>query len=66
MLGGYLADVHWGKYKTIQLSCIGSLLGHALLIISAAPPVLVNKTGGMTVSLACLILGIIISVGSGS
>lgn len=65
LLGGYLADVHWGKYKAIQLSCVWSLLGHALLIVSAAPPVLVGH--GPTGSLVCLVLGILVSgLGSGA
>ncbi|KAH8103419.1 peptide/h+ symporter protein [Cristinia sonorae] len=61
-LGGILADTKWGRYKTIMIFSAVCLIGHIILVISAAPQV-IAKTN---VSLGLLILAIfVIGVGAG-
>lgn len=40
MLGAYLADAHWGRYKTVCVATGVALLGHCLLVYSALPSTL--------------------------
>ncbi|GAA98100.1 hypothetical protein E5Q_04783 [Mixia osmundae IAM 14324] len=40
LLGGYVADSYFGRYKTIVYSLVIALVGHALLIVSALPGVI--------------------------
>ena len=56
LLGAYLADTYWGRFKTIQISCFVSILGHIILVISAIPPVIVHPNG----AIACFSIGIVI------
>ena len=62
LYGAYIADTHWGRYKTICI-CVGiALVGHILLIISAIPGVIENSHA----SLAVFIIAIIVmGVGTG-
>lgn len=56
LLGAYLADAHWGRYKTI---CIGigiAVVAHILFIIATIPPVIVHSQA----SLGVFMLGIVI------
>ncbi|KIW15809.1 hypothetical protein PV08_05859 [Exophiala spinifera] len=62
LLGGYLADAHWGRYKTIHLAIICAIVGHVILTASAAPSVI--KHNGS--ALAAFTIGLIImGVGTG-
>lgn len=56
LLGGYLADTYWGRYKTIQFSIIAALVGHTILIISSIPSVISNSNG----ALGCFAVGLVI------
>lgn len=47
LLGAYLADEHWGRYKTICVSIGIAILGHIILVISAIPPVITNTNAAM-------------------
>ena len=61
-LGGYLADAHWGRYKTIHAAIVCAIVGHVILTASAAPSVI--KHNGS--ALAAFIIGLIImGVGTG-
>ncbi|PPR01223.1 hypothetical protein CVT26_015298 [Gymnopilus dilepis] len=40
LLGAYIADAHWGRYKTICWAVVIALIGHIILIISAVPGVI--------------------------
>ena len=40
LLGAYLADCYWGRFKTIFLFCIVYVLGMATCVISSYPPFL--------------------------
>ncbi|KAI5782601.1 MFS peptide transporter [Geopyxis carbonaria] len=56
LLGAYMADEHWGRYKTIMVSIGVALVGHVILIISALPPIIVNPTN----SIVCFSIGLVI------
>lgn len=56
LLGAYMADEHWGRYKTICVALGIAILGHIILIISSIPPVITNTNASM----GTFILGIII------
>ena len=62
ILGAYLADTRWGRFKTICIAVFIAMVGHVLLIVSSLPTVLDNQGGAM----ACFVLAIIImGVGTG-
>ena len=61
LLGAYIADEKWGRFRTITVSVIITIVGHLILIISSIPPVIVHPNG----ALAALCLAIII-VGLGT
>jgi len=56
LLGAYMADQYWGRFKTIQVACGIALVGHVILIISAIPQVITNPDG----AIACFAIGIVI------
>lgn len=59
LFGAYLADQHWGRYKTIMISIGAALVGHAILCASAAPAVIRNPTGGIVAfSIGLVIMGV--------
>lgn len=43
LLGAYLADQYFGRYKTVQLANIICLFGHILLVICAIPGIINKK-----------------------
>ncbi|KAI1504066.1 POT family protein [Biscogniauxia marginata] len=55
LLGGYLSDTYWGKYKTIHVAIVVATFGHIIIIISALPPVIANPNG----ALGCFAVGLI-------
>ncbi|KAL8702725.1 MAG: hypothetical protein Q9201_004101 [Fulgogasparrea decipioides] len=62
LLGAYMADQYWGRYKTIQISIFIAIVGHILLITSALPQVIAHPHG----SIACFSIGLIIfGIGTG-
>ncbi|KAK3195915.1 hypothetical protein K4F52_000782 [Lecanicillium sp. MT-2017a] len=56
LLGAWVADAHWGRYKTITAALGMDIIGHIILIISAIPPVITNPNG----SLGCMIVAILV------
>ncbi|KAK4699189.1 proton-dependent oligopeptide transporter, POT family, partial [Phenoliferia sp. Uapishka_3] len=56
LVGGWLADAKWGRYKTIQRGIYCSLFAHVLIIIAGIPQVIARDGA----SVALLIVGIII------
>ena len=56
LVGAYIADTYWGRYKTICVAVAIALFGHILLIISAVPGVIDHPHG----ALACFAIAIII------
>ncbi|KAH9919966.1 peptide transporter PTR2A [Epithele typhae] len=61
LFGAYLADTHWGRFKTVCIGCGLAIFGHILLIISSVPGVIEHSKN----ALACFIIAIII-MGSGT
>jgi POT family proton-dependent oligopeptide transporter len=56
LLGAYMADEHWGRYKTICISIAIAILGHIILVISSIPPVITHQTA----CFAVFMIGVII------
>ncbi|KAJ5569355.1 hypothetical protein N7450_011841 [Penicillium hetheringtonii] len=62
LVGAWVADQYWGRFRTIFSSIACALVGHTILIISAIPPV-IAKPGG---SIACFAIGLVImGIGTG-
>ncbi|KAG7193121.1 peptide transporter ptr2 [Scheffersomyces spartinae] len=61
ILGAYIADTFWGKYKTIFVFCIIYMLGVFVLFITSVPSITSHSTalGGYVVGI------IIIGIGTG-
>ncbi|KAL8306462.1 hypothetical protein RB597_003022 [Gaeumannomyces tritici] len=57
LLGAWIADEYWGRYKTICVALGVAIFGHVVLILSAIPPVIAR---GPSDSLAAMIMGILI------
>ncbi|KAI0104689.1 POT family protein [Nemania sp. FL0031] len=59
LLGGYLSDTYWGKYKTIHVAIVVATFGHIILIISALPPVIQKPDAALGIfSLGLIFFGI--------
>ncbi|KAI1258703.1 POT family protein [Xylariaceae sp. FL1019] len=59
LLGGYLSDTYWGKYKTIHVAIIVATFGHFILIIAAIPPVIKKPNAALGIfSLGLIFFGI--------
>ncbi|KAH9965320.1 proton-dependent oligopeptide transport family protein [Russula dissimulans] len=59
LLGAYIADEKWGRFRTIAASVAIALLGHVILVISSIPPVIVHPKGALAAfSLAIIIMGL--------
>jgi POT family proton-dependent oligopeptide transporter len=56
LFGAYVADAHWGRYKTICVSVAIALVGHILLIVSAVPGVITNPNASLGVFVIALII----------
>lgn len=56
LFGAYVADAHWGRYKTICVSVAIALVGHVLLIVSAVPGVITNPNASLGVFVIALII----------
>jgi hypothetical protein len=59
LFGAYVADTHWGRYKTISWSLLIAMLGHLLMIVSALPGVIEkSKSAAGVFSVSLVIMGI--------
>ncbi|KAH9909595.1 peptide transporter PTR2 [Xylariomycetidae sp. FL2044] len=62
LLGAYLADARWGRYKVIHIAIAVSTLAHIILVIASIPSMIVNTSG----SFGCFMVGLIcLGVGTG-
>ncbi|KAL8682056.1 MAG: hypothetical protein Q9224_001884 [Gallowayella concinna] len=62
LVGAYMADQYWGRYKTIQVSIFIAIVGHIILIIATLPSVIAHPNG----AIACFSVGLIIfGIGTG-
>ncbi|KAK7046401.1 putative peptide transporter ptr2 [Favolaschia claudopus] len=58
LIGAYIADAHWGRYKTICVAVLVALVGHIILIVSAVPGVIEKPNTSLGVfMLAQVIMG---------
>jgi POT family proton-dependent oligopeptide transporter len=55
LFGSYIADAHWGRYKTITVALGVGIIGHCILITSAIPPVIVNPTPALALMIVAII-----------
>ncbi|KAI4168373.1 MAG: hypothetical protein LQ343_006458 [Gyalolechia ehrenbergii] len=59
LLGAYMADQYWGRYKTIQISIGIAILGHIILIVATLPSVIAHPNGAIAAfSVGLVIFGI--------
>ncbi|KAL5526292.1 hypothetical protein ACEPAF_8015 [Sanghuangporus sanghuang] len=61
LLGGYLADTYFGRFRTVCYAIVVALVGHVLLIISALPEVITKPHN----ALACFIIAAVV-MGAGT
>ncbi|KAJ6150718.1 hypothetical protein N7470_007312 [Penicillium chermesinum] len=62
LVGAFIADQHWGRFKTIFSAIAVALMGHTILLISAIPQVIASPHG----SIACFAVGLVImGIGTG-
>jgi POT family proton-dependent oligopeptide transporter len=57
LVGGIVADVYWGRFKTIIVFSFITILGHVILVISSTPQVLAKAPA----SLILLIVSILVN-----
>ena len=58
LLGAYIADTYWGRFKTICVAVVIALIGHIVLIVSAVPGVIEHESAVGAFALALVIMGI--------
>ncbi|KAK2746001.1 hypothetical protein FQN55_005823 [Onygenales sp. PD_40] len=58
LFGAYMADEHWGRFRTIMYSIVCALVGHTILIVSALPPVIQRGGGIGAFAVGLVIMGI--------
>ncbi len=56
LLGAYLADTHWGRFKTISIAIVIALIGHIIFIVSSIPGVIERES-----ALGAFIVGMIVT-----
>lgn len=66
LIGAYIADTYWGRYKTICWAVVFTLLGHIILIITGLPGVIEHKSSIGAFCVAIIIIGFGRSHGPGS
>jgi proton-dependent oligopeptide transporter, POT family len=47
VLGGYLADSFWGRFRTIHYAIWIAMVGHIIIIVAAIPSVIQNPNGAI-------------------
>ncbi|EPS95094.1 hypothetical protein FOMPIDRAFT_1133102 [Fomitopsis schrenkii] len=62
LLGAYVADTRWGRFKTICVAVGIALLGHAVLVVAGLPRILEHTSTALTYFLVALV---IMGVGTG-
>src|SRR5271154_2569446 len=59
LFGAYIADAHWGRFKTITWSIGIAMLGHVIMIISSVPGVIEKPKGSITAfAISLIVMGI--------
>ncbi|KXN81955.1 putative peptide transporter ptr2 [Leucoagaricus sp. SymC.cos] len=57
LLGAYIADTYWGRYKTICWAVFIALIGHIILIIAAVPGVIERQSAIGAFAVALIVMG---------
>jgi POT family proton-dependent oligopeptide transporter len=57
LLGAYLADQYWGRYRTISYALVIDIIGHIILIISAVPGVIQSDGALGAMIVAIIVIG---------
>ena len=57
LLGAYIADTYWGRFKTICVAVVVALIGHFILIVSALPGVIEYKSATGVFIVALIVMG---------
>jgi hypothetical protein len=57
LFGAYIADAHWGRFKTICWAVVIALIGHIILIVSAVPGVIEKKSAVAPFVIALIVMG---------
>jgi POT family proton-dependent oligopeptide transporter len=55
LIGGYVADAHLGRYKTIHVAIVIGIVAHIILVAASAPAVIIHKTSAT----AAFIIGLL-------
>ncbi|KIM46804.1 hypothetical protein M413DRAFT_263342 [Hebeloma cylindrosporum] len=57
LIGAYIADAHWGRFKTICWAVFIALIGHIILIVAAVPGVIEKKSAIGPFVIALIVMG---------
>ncbi|KAF8148069.1 peptide transporter PTR2A [Crassisporium funariophilum] len=58
LLGAYIADTYWGRFKTICVAVFIALVGHIILIVAAVPGVIEKQSAIGAFSVALIVMGL--------
>jgi len=58
LLGAYIADTYWGRYKTVSFAILIALIGHIILIVSAVPGVIEKQSAIGAFVVALIVMGL--------
>lgn len=58
LLGAWIADTYWGRYKTICWAVFIALIGHIILIVAAVPGVIEHQSAIGAFSVALIVMGL--------
>jgi POT family proton-dependent oligopeptide transporter len=56
LFGAYVADTHWGRFKTISWSVGIAMIGHIIMIVSSVPGVIEKPNQAVAAFAVCLIV----------
>lgn len=62
LLGAYLADTHWGRFRTICISSVLGILSHVVIVVAAIPSVIARPSASLATLIVSLV-GLGISTG---
>ncbi|KAJ7074724.1 PTR2-domain-containing protein [Mycena amicta] len=56
LLGAYIADTYWGRYKTVCVAVVIALIGHIILIVAGLPGVIDHQHGAVGAFIVALLV----------
>ncbi|KAF8964521.1 peptide transporter PTR2A [Flammula alnicola] len=57
LLGAYIADTYWGRFKTICVAVAIALVGHIILVIAAIPGIIDHQSAIGAFCVALIVMG---------